>query len=177
MALQTKTITAKGSKGHHKFTLTVTENSVSDTSGLSTMGHSLKLSPIQTGWDWSSYSKIAYSYTIGSKTFSGYITSYDGESTVTLNSGTFTIEHDADGTKEISISLTITDPYSVDYTPGSASASGQMTLTAIKAQKQGLATINNGSGLAPYQSFISNGTSLAPYQAFISNGTSLEMCD
>ena len=135
MALQTKTISANGSKGHHKFTLTVTEDSTSTTNNTSSLSWSLKISPIGNGYDWvSNQGKVKYSVVFNGTTYSGAITSYDGKSTVTIKSGTATCTHDADGTKTISFSFSITDSTGWSFAPGSASASGTMELTSIPRQ-------------------------------------------
>lgn len=132
MALQTKTISANGSKGHHKFTLTVTENSTSTTNNTSSVSWSLVLSPIVKNYDWN-YSNtvpVTYSIVFNGTTYSGNIMSYDGTSTVTVKSGSATITHNADGNKSISYSFSVSS-ISASYLPGSASASGSMALTYI----------------------------------------------
>ena len=134
MALQTKTITANGSKGHHVFTLIVNEDSTNIETNKSLGTYSFQLSPIQTGWNWNwsgNPERISYSITIGTNTYSGTIGIYDGSSTVTLKSGSFEIEHNTDGNKTISISFSVTDNTGANYTCGNASASGEMTLTYI----------------------------------------------
>ena len=124
-----KTLTANGSKGHHKFTLTVNESSTSGNSSF--MSYSFTIAPIQSGWDWYGFN-IPYSITIGSNTYTGSISSYNGSSTVTLKSGSnIEIAHDTDGTKTINVSFTVTDNTGQSYTCGNASASGSMTLTAL----------------------------------------------
>lgn len=135
MALQTKTITANGSKGHHKFTFTVTENSTSVADNSSSAMWSLKISPIVKGFDWVSNSgKVKYSVTFNGTTYSGAIKTYDGTSTVTIKSGTATVEHDADGSKTLSFSFSITDSTGWSFAPGNASKTGTMALTAIPRQ-------------------------------------------
>lgn len=125
-------ISANGSKGHHKFTLTLTETSTDETYNTSTISFSFKLAPIQTGWDWSGWgSKVSYSIVIGSTTYTGTIPSYDGSSTVTLKSGTLPIDHEDDGSKTLSYSFSVTDTTGTTYTCGNASKSGTMTLTTI----------------------------------------------
>lgn len=133
MALQTKTITANGAKGHHKFTLNVIEDSIDINNNKSILNFNFKLSPIKTGWDWSGWgSSISYSIAIGSNTYSGTIPSYDGSSTVELKSGSnISIPHENNGDKKISVSFTLTDGAGQSYTPGNASASGTMELTTI----------------------------------------------
>jgi len=130
----TKTISANGSKGYHKFTLEVNEESLVGTKSI--LNYSFKLSAIQTGWDWANWNDasrtVSYVITIGNETYNGTIPAYDGSSTVTLKSGSnIEIEHDADGTKTIPISFTITDTTGASFTSGNASASGEMVLTTI----------------------------------------------
>ena len=132
MALQTKTISSNGSKGHHKFTLTVTENSTSTANNTSSVSWSLVLSPVVKNYDWnySSTVPVTYSVVFNGTTYSGNIMSYDGSSTVTVRSGSATITHNADGNKSISYSFSVSS-ISASYLPGSASASGSMALTYI----------------------------------------------
>lgn len=170
MALQTKTISANGSKAHHKFTLTVTEDSTSTSGNSSTLSYTFKLSPVVSGHAWAIQgTNIAYSITIGSNTASGYIPEYDGTSTVTVKSGTVTQAHDSDGTKTITVKFSVTDRDGETYTCGAASASGTMTLTPIST---GLVYIDNGSGWDAYQIYIDNGSSWDQYIAYIDNGSS-----
>lgn len=132
MVLQTKTLTANGSKGHHKFTLKVDENNTSTPGNTSSISFSFKISPIQNGWDWYYYNNtISFSVNINGQNFSGYIPNYDGSSTVTLASSTFNITHENDGKKTISISFSVSDASSASYTCGNASASSTMLLTTI----------------------------------------------
>lgn len=135
MALKTKTISDTGERGHHKFTLTVNENSVSTTNNTSSLSFTFKMSPVVTGYNWSSYSNMKYTITIGTKTYSGSLpSSYNGSSTVTIVSKSgISIVHNNDGSKtKMTIAFTVTDPNSsVKYTPGTASAKGEMDLTKI----------------------------------------------
>lgn len=132
MALQTKTITANGSKGHHRFTLKVNEDSTNIETNKSQGTYQFQISPIQTGWNWADWgSRISYSGSIGGTTFSGTIPRYDDQVTETLKSGNFEIEHNTDGNKTIPISFSVTDNTGVNYTCGNANASGEMTLTYI----------------------------------------------
>jgi hypothetical protein len=132
MVLQTKTITANGANGHHKFTLTVTENSTSTTSNTSSVSWSFVISPIVKSYDWISNSgNVKYSVVVNGNTYSGAITTYDGNSTVTIKSGTETCTHNNDGSKTISFSFSITDSTGWSFAPGNASASGTMALTQI----------------------------------------------
>lgn len=132
MSLQSKSISANGSKGHHKFTLNITENSTNLMDNTSSVSWSLVLSPIHTSWDWnySATVPVTYSVTINGSTYSGNIMKYDGSSTVTVASGTLSIAHNTDGNKSISYSFSISS-LNYSYLPGSASASGSMDLTFI----------------------------------------------
>ena len=124
-------ISANGSKGHHKFTLNVTENSTS-TANTSSLGFSFVLSPIQTSWNWEQWgANITYTVTINGTKYTGSIANYDGYSSVTLKSGTLSVAHNTDGTKSISYSFSVTDTSGQTYTCGNASASGTMALTTI----------------------------------------------
>jgi hypothetical protein len=127
----TKTITANGSKGHHKFTLTVNEDRTSGNSSFNSL--SFVLSPIQKGWDWVGYDgKIAFEISIGDNNYTGTIPSYNGSSAVTLKSVTdIEIPHNSDGTKTINISFKVTDTTGASYTCGNASAESTMELSKL----------------------------------------------
>lgn len=129
MALQTKTLTANGSKGHHKFTLKVNEETTSGNSSF--MSYSFTIAPIQSGWDWYGLN-IPYSVKIGSNTYTGSISSYNGSSTTTISSGSnIKIAHNTDGTKTIDISFSVTDNTGQSYTCGNASSSATFKLTDL----------------------------------------------
>ena len=123
-------INANGSKGHHRFTLNVWENSTSTASNTSNVGWSLVLEPLQNGWDWN-ISGIYWSVNVNGVGYSGNIQSYDGYSTVTIASNSLDVAHDNDGSKSIGFSFNINDTRGMSYTPGSCSASGSMALTKI----------------------------------------------
>ena len=155
------TISADGAKGHHKFTLTVVENSTSVNNNTSSLSFTFTLSPIQAAWDWYNWgSHISYSVNIDGNVYSGTIPAYDGYSTVTLQSNSLSIEHNPDGTKEINISFSVTDGAYQNYTPGDARSSGKMTLTTIpRASKLNTmpSTFNVEDGVAV--KFTSNSSS------------------
>lgn len=135
MALVTKTLTADGSKGHHRFTLTVNENSTDISSNTSSLSFSFVLSPIQAGWDWYYWGQqISYSININGKVYSGSIPDYNGSSTITLSSGSLPVEHNSDGKKSINVSFSVSDTTGQYYTCGNASSSGSMALTTIPRQ-------------------------------------------
>jgi len=153
-----KTINANGSKGHHKFTLKVSEDSTSDNSSF--LSYIFTIAPIQNDYDWNSWgNKISYSITIGSNTYTGTIPAYNGSSTVTLKSGSnIEIPHDSDGTKTINIGFTVTDSTIVNYTPGDASASDTFKLTNLhKAPELSLVgVVENDSTIGIDNLFVNN---------------------
>lgn len=125
-------ISGNGSKGHHKFTLNVTENSTSTANNTSSVSFSFVLSPIQASWNWEQWgSSISYTVTINGTKYAGTIPNYDGYSAVTLKSESLTVAHNDDGKKTISYSFSVTDSTGQSYTCGNASASGTMALTNI----------------------------------------------
>lgn len=135
MDLLTKTISANGAKGHHKFTLEVIEDKTTIADNTSSLSFTFKLSPLYNAWDWNSWGKyISYSIKINGVEYTGYIPEYDGYATVTLKTDTLIVEHTADGSKTIDISFSVTDKAGQSYTPGNASASGTMELTVIPRQ-------------------------------------------
>lgn len=130
MALS-KSISANGSKGHHKFTLQVVEDTTSG--NYSYLSYTFKLSPIYTSYRWNGWgNKISYTVTINGNNYTGTIPAYDGYATVTLKSGSnIAVEHNSDGTKTINISFSVTDGANQSYTCGNASASGTFTLSTL----------------------------------------------
>lgn len=136
-------ISANGSKGHHKFTLTVTETSTSEANNTSTISYSFNLSPIRNGYDWANYTNasrtVSYTVNVNGTSYTGTIPNYDGSSTVTLKSGTQTVSHNTDGTKTISFYFNVTDTTSATYTSGNASANGTLALTPLERPSTGAA--------------------------------------
>lgn len=123
-----------GSRGHHRFTLNVSETYVSDSgNNYSDVIWELVLSPIQNGWDWyyGSTAPVSWSVNIGGNSYNGNIMNYNGSSTVTVGSGSTRIYHNDDGSKSINFSFSVWDNISANYLPGSASGSGSMPLTNI----------------------------------------------
>lgn len=127
-----KTLTANGSHGHHKFTLTVTETATSVANNTSTVSIVFKLSPINTGWNWADYDNNPPNGTVkvNGTSYSWSLSDYNGSSTVTLVNKTQTVTHSSDGSKSISLSFSCSS-LSDNYLPGSASASGTLALTKI----------------------------------------------
>lgn len=137
MALQAKSVSAIGTNGHHKFTLTVTEESTHTGNNSSLVSWKLVLTPIGNGWDWaySSTVPVTYSVTINGVAYNGDIMSYDGAATLTVANGSQTIKHISDGTKSITYSFKITS-IAEDYLPGAATANGTMALTVVPRASQ-----------------------------------------
>ena len=126
-------ISANGSRGHHKFTLNVNETYVSGgAENYSTVSFSFVLSRVSGNYNWNyaTGSPVTYTININGTTYSGTILSYDGTSTVTVRSGSLNIGHDSSGAKSISFSFSVSSQ-SASYLPGSASSSGSMSLTTI----------------------------------------------
>lgn len=130
MALQTKYLSANGSNGHHKFTLTVNEDNTNTTNNTSTVSWLFQIDAIEPKWNWSYTNAVNYTININGSTYTGTIDYYDGSSTVALKSGSLTAQHNADGSKSISYSFSVTS-LDINYLTGSASASGSMVLTKI----------------------------------------------
>ena len=127
-------ISANGSKGHHKFTLTVSNNleATSIQDNASTVSYSFKISSLGGGWNWEQWgANITYTVTVNGNTYTGSIANYDGYSDVTLKSGAFAVKHNNDGNKTISFSFSVSDTSGTNYTCGNASASGTMALATI----------------------------------------------
>ena len=125
-------ITGNGSKGHHKFILTVSQSTQNTENNTSTVSYKFQIAPIQTSWNWEQWgSSISYSFKINGTEYTGTIPNYDGYSTVTLKSGTQSVAHNSDGKKSISYSFSVTDTSGQSYTSGNASASGTLSLTTI----------------------------------------------
>ena len=129
----TKTISATGSHGYHKFTLTVTETAVDTVNNKSTCSVKLTLSPVKSGYNWYDYTGSQQpkgSVVFNGNTYSWTLSNYDGTSTVTLVSKSVSVSHDTDGSKTVSFSFSA-ESGSTYYLPGSASGSGTLALTKI----------------------------------------------
>lgn len=133
MALS-KTISDRGSHGHHTFTLTVTETAVNKTANTSTCSIKFTISPYQTGYNWEDFTgseKPKGTVTFNGTSYSWDLPNYNGKSTVTLVSKTgITVKHGSDGKKTVSFSFSCSSG-STSYLPGSASGSGSLALTSI----------------------------------------------
>ena len=124
-------ISGRGAKGHHTYKLTLTEASTSTKDNTSSINYSFELID-DANWYWEQWgSSITYSISAnGSVIKTGSIPNHTTKNQ-TIASGSFTVPHNADGTKTISYSFTVTDGAGQSYTSGNASASGTMELTNI----------------------------------------------
>ena len=125
-----KTISAVGSHGWHTFTLTVTETAVNTSANTSTCTVVFTISPKVTGYDWEDWSTVGGTVGFNGTTYNWSLPSYNGRSTVKILEKTVTVSHNADGSKSSAMSFSVSSG-STSYLPGSASASGTITLTKI----------------------------------------------
>ena len=124
-------ISGRGAKGHHSYTLTLTETATSVANNTSTVSYSFDLTD-DADWFWEGWNNsITYSVSVaGSVVASGSIPNHLTKSQ-NIAKGTITVPHAADGTKSIGYSFSVTDGAGQYYTSGNASASGTMTLSTI----------------------------------------------
>lgn len=149
MALQTKTFKSDTTSNQFYLQLTLTENSISQTNNTSSVSYTLKL--YSGGWDFSLY-KIGHSIKLAEKTVSSVERananqySLGTNSSITIASGTTTINHNSDGSKNMSVAFSI-DMAKDSWTPGKMSVSGKsMVLTTIpRASTVSCSTANIGS--------------------------------
>ena len=134
MALQTKTFQSDTTSNQFYLKLTLTENSTNQTNNTSSVSYTLKL--YSGDWDFSQY-KIGHSISLAGKTVSSVARananqySISTNSSITLASGSTTIAHNSDGSKNMSIAFSI-DMAKDSWTPGAISVSGKsMALTSI----------------------------------------------
>ena len=149
MALQTKTFKSNTTSNQFYLELTLKENSTSQTNNTSNISYTLKL--YSGGWDFSLY-KIGHSIKLAEKTVSSVKRananqySIGTNSSITIASGTTTISHNSDGSKNMSVAFSI-DMAKDSWTPGAISVSGKsMALTTIpRASTVSCSTANIGS--------------------------------
>ena len=133
MAIQTRSLVGDGAKGHHRFTLYVTEEWYDIATNKSYITWRLVLSPISNGWDWyySGQVPVTYIVRVAGNRYDGKVMNYNGLDTLEIGNGSLYVVHDPDGTKK-NIDLSI-DVWSLDiyYLPGSVNVSETMDLTPI----------------------------------------------
>ena len=149
MALKTKTFKSDTTSNQFYLELTLKENSTSQTNNTSSISYTLKL--YSGSWDFSLY-KIGHSIKLAEKTVSSVERananqySIGTNSSITIASGTTTISHNSDGSKNMSVAFSI-DMAKDSWTPGRISVSGKsMALTNIpRASTVSCSTANIGS--------------------------------
>lgn len=148
MAIQTKTV--KGSTGNSNWTwkMTITENSYSTANNTSsvTVNSYLGRASTQSYFGGSASVRITCDGATrnASKSFT-YPTYVNGGAWLLVQSETFTITHNSDGKKTISVSSSLSTS---DFSPYNASASGTMTLTTIpRASSVSVGNYNLGQNI------------------------------
>ena len=109
-------ISSRGAKGHHTYTLTLTETGTSVANNTSTVSYSFDLTD-DSNWFWEGWNNsITYSVSAnGSTLASGSIPNHTTKSQ-NIAKGTITVTHNADGTKSIPFSFSVTDGANQYYT-------------------------------------------------------------
>lgn len=127
-------IWSSSSAGSPSVTLTVTETATSTENNTSTVSYSLVIS---RPYNISSSASKSYSITINGSTVKSGSTTIGGSGSKTIASGTTTIAHNADGTKSISFSfsLTLAITWNGSYI-STASSSGSVALSTIARATQ-----------------------------------------
>ena len=142
MALQTKTITGSTSSSNWTWKMDVIENSTNTNNNTSsvTINTYLGRASSSSYFGGNANCKIVCNGETRSinKNFS-YPTNVSGGGWVLAQSETFTVGHNADGSKSIGVSSALSTS---DFTPNSASASGEMSLTTIPRAS----SVSGGSG-------------------------------
>lgn len=134
-------ISARGSKGHHTFYLSVVESGTNIDNNTSTVTINFWLVD-DNNWYFDTWgSNLTYTVTVNGTTYSGNIPDHDTKTTYIITNQTQTITHNNDGTKQISFSFSTTDSTGAYYTPGTASASGTLDLTTLP--RASTVTVNN----------------------------------
>ena len=147
------TIVGYGSKHNHEFTLNVNETSTDIINNTSTISFDFTI--YKSSYSWSGWNSITYTVNIDGTNYTGTIPSYTAGNRMVIASGTQTISHNSDGTKNIGFSFNVTDNSGQSYTCGNASASGTMDLTTIARAS----TINSVSGSDIESNFVVTYTS------------------
>lgn len=134
-------ISARGSKNHHTFYLSVVESGTNIENNTSTVTINFWLVD-DNNWYFDTWgSNLTYTVTVNGTTYSGNIPDHDTKTTYIITNQTQTITHNNDGTKQISFSFSTTDSTGAYYTPGTASASGTLDLTTLP--RASTVTVNN----------------------------------
>lgn len=125
------TLQTTGSKGHHTFTLQVTETGYSEVENKSTLSFSLTGESTSYNIDWNSRT-IDYTVTINGTNYTVSTGKYPKyQSWTIISKDNIDIPHDLNGAKSIYIGFSVTDNINQSYSTGNASASGTMVLTTL----------------------------------------------
>lgn len=135
-------ISGRGSKGHHTFTLALSEGNYDINANTSPVTYTFTLTD-DNDWYWSNWgSNISYSLKINTTTITGTIPNHSSR-TQQIRSSSVTITHEDDGNKTISYSFSVSDSTGQTYTCGTANASGTLKLTTIpRASSMSLSPAN-----------------------------------
>lgn len=132
MANNKITLSANGSKGNHKYTLTVEETATNATKNTSTVTINFSLTHIHSGYNWQDHSSVKGTVTVNGTSYSWALPNYDGSGEAKLiTNKTQTITHNTDGSKSISVSFSCKADTSYSYLPGTASNSGSLKLATL----------------------------------------------
>ena len=125
------TISATGSNGHHSISLEVISQTQTPANNSTTILYFVRLASVSNGYGWNyDTNPFVCTYTINGVTRTCTCLSYSGSGTVILASDTQKVIHNADGTKTLDFSFSVTsndDPNLI----GSCSSSGYLSLTTI----------------------------------------------
>ena len=119
-----------GSKHSHEFKLTLTETSYDVPTNTSVLAYTFTL--YKSSYSWSGASNITFTCSINGTDYTGSIPNYTAGSTLTLLSGSITVNHNADGTKTVGSYFNVYDGSGRSYACGNASGSGNIVLTNIQ---------------------------------------------
>lgn len=123
-------VSARGSKGHHTYTLAISEGDYDIANNTSPVSYTFTLID-DNDWFWNNWgTAISYTLTINGENITGSIPVHSTK-TQTITSGTKTVTHDANGAKSLTFGFSVTDTSGRSYTSGTASASKSISLTVI----------------------------------------------
>lgn len=138
--MESKTIYANGSKGHHIFTLEINEVSTNVQENSSLISFNFTISAKDPSWKWYNWGNaVNYTLEIGENRYTGSIPNFNGSPTTLKSITNMEITHDEDGKKSIPISFSVVDTSGVYYTSGDANVNDMFKLTDLHT----LPTINN----------------------------------
>lgn len=122
-------VDVNGGNGHHKFRLTVWENSYNKETQKSNIGYTLTIRPIQTGYDFYWGHSLTYGISIGGNVVSGDFGNYDGSSEITIKEGTIDLTRTESDNNVLVSSFNFYDDTGQTYTPGNCYGQCELNLT------------------------------------------------